>query len=753
MAETQAPSRARVRGRYATPEQAKEFEVFQRWKAELEFAQKDKQYTKWLDRCKQITRRYRDERQNEYEDSARKLNILWSNTQTLKPALYGKQPKPIVERRFMDRDPVARVASTVLERVLSFQMEVGYYHASTDHGVLDYLLYGMGQSWLRYEPTIESEIEGYENEEVQAQEKTAEEIAEEGDGEPYETLAYEKVCDDYVYYQDFLWSPARCWNEVRWAARRSFLEKAQIEERFGKEKADKITLDYVPDRMQGETYDEKTVGYFKKATVWEIWNKPDRKVYFVAPGTAGMVLEVRDDPLHLEGFWPCPEPLFATQTNDTIVPVPDYAEYQDQAKELDDLTNRIARVTTAVKVAGVYNSEYDALARLLQEGVDNKLVPVDSWAAFAEKGGVPGAISLVPLKDIIETLLRLYEARAQVKSDLYEITGISDIVRGYSGAGGAKTATEQRIKGQFASLRLEDRRAAVARFCRDKLCIMGEMVSEIFSDDSLFQMSGYAEIVRDKVRQAVERVPKPQPPQLPPETPPEQAQAMQAQAQQQFQIAQQQASQQAQQQAMQEFQGALEILRSDKLRGFRIDIETDSTIQVDAQADKEAAIELVNATFQGLSQAGEVFAAVPELVKPIGDLLMFAYRRFRVGRTVEAEFSEAFDQMVERIENPGPQKPTEEEIKAQAEQAKQQAESQREQMRFQAEMQEKQMDLQMKEREHELKIAEMNAEWQLEQNRFALEERKMGLKEREMQMQAALKSQQAQQKQNGAEAH
>ena len=348
MAEPTPPARTRVRGRFATTEQAQEFEIFQRWKAELEFARKDKEYTKWLERCKKITRRYRDERNDAYQESERRLNILWSNTQTLKPALYGKQPIPIVERRFMDRDPVARTASTILERVLSFQMEVGYYHGSTDRGVLDYLLYGMGQTWLRYEPQIEQEIEGDENAEIQAQEKTAEQVQEDGDGEPYETLAYEKVCDDYVYYQDFLWSPARCWGEVRWVGRRSYLEKSQIAERFGKEKADKITLDYVPDRMQGENYDEKTVGYFKKAEVWEIWNKPDRKVYFIAPGTAGMVLEVRDDPLKLQCFWPCPEPLFATQTNDTIVPIPDYAQYQDQAKELDDLTNRIAKITTAV---------------------------------------------------------------------------------------------------------------------------------------------------------------------------------------------------------------------------------------------------------------------------------------------------------------------------------------------------------------------------------------------------------------------
>jgi hypothetical protein len=51
---------------------------------------------------------------------------------------------------------------------------------------------------------------------------------------------------------------------------------------------------------------------------------------------------VRDDPLKLEGFFPCPPPLNATIAQGSTIPVPDYVLYQDQAEELDDLTGRIA---------------------------------------------------------------------------------------------------------------------------------------------------------------------------------------------------------------------------------------------------------------------------------------------------------------------------------------------------------------------------------------------------------------------------
>lgn len=734
-----------------TPEQKEKREsreTFARWSAEIQFAQSDKAYVAWLDECDKIIRRYRDKRDDDTGNAAtaqRKFNILWSNVQTLKPAIYARMPKPIVERRFMDKDPVARTASMVLERATAFQMEVGYYHQSTGKAVLDYLLPGVGQVWCRYEPQIVEQYEAAANAEVEAQEKTAEDVAEDGDGTPYEAVAFEKVCVDYVYFKDFLWSASRCWEEVRWVARCSYLSRSEIAERFfggDLEKAKKISLDYTPDRTKNTGYDDdKRHEYLKKAAIWEIWNKADRKVYFIAPGSPDMgCLEVVDDPLKLEGFFPCPEPLFTTQTNDTLLPVPDYHEYEDQAKELDDLTNRISRLTEAVKAAGVYDSSAPALARLLQQGYDNQLLPVDSWAAFAEKGGIPGAISLLPMKEIIEVLIRLYEARAQVKADLYEITGISDIVRGFSG-GPAKTATEQRIKGQFASLRLEDRRAAVARFCRDAVHIIAEIASEHFSPDSLMQMSGYPQIVQDKVAKAVAGVKPPQAPQPQPAQPgapvdPMQAQRSQIMVQQQHQMMQQQAAQAVEQEALAEFAKALELLRSDKLRGFRIDIETDSTVQVDAQADKEAAVELTTATFQGLGNAAPLLAQAPELIDPIGQLLMFTFRRFRVGRSMESSLEAALEQIKERLSGPRP--PSPEQQKIEGELKKQQMEMQRSQQEGQIDMASKQLDMRLQQQEAALKEREMAMEARMMQLEAALKVQELQLKERELGMQAAV---------------
>ena len=747
-----------------TPPQA-EREVFARWKAAIDFAQKEEKYRDWLDRSEKIVKRYRDERKYS-ELQRRRMNILWSNVQTLFPAVYGKMPKPIVERRFMDRDPAARTASMILERVLTFQMETGYYHASVERAVLDYLLPGMGQIWLRYEPTFEAEemSEGNEREEAEVKAdapRSAEEVEEQGDGTPYQKLAYERTCKDYVYYRDFLWGSARCWAEVPWVARRVWLTHTEIAEKFydgDLDKAKLITLDYTPERLadKSTSNDEKSISFFKKAEIWEIWNKADRAVYFIAPSTPGVVLKEEKNPvLDLENFWPCPEPLFATQTNDTIVPIPDFAEYQDQAQELDDLTNRISVITTAVRANGVYDASVPALSRLLQEGTDNKLIPVDSWAAFAEKGGMAGGVDLLPMKEIIEVLLRLYEARAQVKNDLYEVTGISDIVRGQS-TGGAKTATEQRIKGQFGSMRLNSRQEAVARFCRDVLRIDAEICCEMFSDASLMQMSGYEQIIADDVQKAIEEVPEPGQEQIQAIAQQMQAQAMQAgmqpdpqalmqmaqqQAMAQYQQAQQQAGEAARAKDLEEFARALKILRSDKLRGFRVDIETDSTIAADAEADKAAAVELFAGTMQGINAIAPIAQVAPELIEPIGDMLMFVYRRFRVGRSMESKLEEAIVKVGERIEaaaqNPPP---SPEQVKAQAEIQKQEMETKRAQEEFAMDKERQRMELEALRVKSEIDIAQMMAKLEVEKQKLELEREKLGLQAQAAAQDAAIKA-------------
>ena len=197
-----------------------------------------------------------------------------------------------------------------------------------------------------------------------------------------------------------------------------------------------------------------------RALVYEVWDKPTLKAYWVSPSVPEL-LDEKDDPLQLEGFFPCPRPLYATMTNESLEPVPDFSLYQDQAKELDTLADRIQGLINALQVKGVYDASVSELTRLFTEGDNTNLIPVKNWAPFAEKNGLAGAIDIVDLKPIYEALRAAYDSVQQVLQQIYDLTGISDIIRGASNAN--ETATAQRIKGQYASLRLKSMQTEVAR--------------------------------------------------------------------------------------------------------------------------------------------------------------------------------------------------------------------------------------------------------------------------------------------------
>jgi hypothetical protein len=364
------------------------------WLSSLKLAKKEDE--KWVERSKKIVRRYKDERQG-WSDNTKRYNILWANIQTIFPALYGKTPRADVQRRFKDQDPVGRTSSQILERALQYEIDhYGDFDAAIKGAVLDRLLPGRGVAWVRFETKDIAQAE----------------IVEEATLEAAPDYEYECTPVDYVYWEDFRCSPARVWEEVTWVARRVYMSKSDVIERFGEEAKD-VPLTHEPiglDELKTTNNEHVDAGDLKKAQVWEIWDKPSKTVYWVAEGYHKL-LDKKEDPYGLDCFWPCPKPLFSTQTNDTLVPVPDYSMYQDQADELDKVTNRIAMLVEACKVVGVYDASQTNVQRMLSEGINNTLIPVDTWAALAEKGGIRGVVDFLPLDMVLTALDECYRAR------------------------------------------------------------------------------------------------------------------------------------------------------------------------------------------------------------------------------------------------------------------------------------------------------------------------------------------------------
>lgn len=645
-------------------------------------------FKRWEERSAKIVKRYRDDSRTQSENETAKFNILWSNVQTLIPAVYAKLPKADVSRRFSDNDPVGRVASLLIERALDYEIEhYPDFRATMKNAVEDRFLGGRGVGWVRYDPHIKQQEPNEPEDGVQLTEDVdmPDEGGLPGEGdtenmtagqeEPAEEIEYECAPTDYVHWKDFGHSVARTWEEVTCVWRWVYMSKEALVERFGAEKAAKIPTNMAPDELNKRS-NAKPLN--DKAKVCELWDKEKGCAYWFVEGIPDM-LDERDDPLQLEGFFPCGKPLFATTTSDSLVPVPDFTLYQDQANELDILSDRIDGLVKALRVRGVYDSSIPALQRLLTEGDNNTLIPVETWAQFSEKNGLAGAIDLLPLDMIASTLVEAYGAHDQVKNQIYEITGISDIVRGQGAA--SETATAQRIKGQYAGLRLKSMQETVALFATSLLRLKAQIICTKFQPDTILSYAAAAQMT-------------PEDQQLIPQ--------------------------------------AMQLIANNPLRTFRIEVAADSLVELDEQEEQQSRVEAITGISTFLQQAVPAAQASPELLPMLMGMLKFLISGFKQARQLEGVIDQAAQKLEEAAKQPKPD----------PEAAKAQAQAQTDQMKAQIKAQTDQQAAQIKaQTELQVENARLQADMQRMQMEMRLEAQKAQF---EAQMEAQRLAQEAQ---------
>jgi len=618
----------------------------------------EKEFKKWEGRVEKIIRRYRDEPQNSRGYNLSKMNILWSNVQTAMPAVYARLPKPDVSRRFKDNDPVGRVAANILERALDFEIDhYNDYRATLDQCVLDRFLGGRATSWVRYEPhivTVDQPEDGLEiTEDVDE--------AEDETPEANEQIEYECSPCDYVSWKDFGHSVARTWEEVTTVWRKVYMGREALVERFGEEIGYKIPLDTKPEDLKKIS---DNGGDHYEAMIYEIWDKPSNTAYWLSK-SLGQMIDQKEDPLELDGFWPCPRPLFATLTNESLIPVPDFALYQDQANTLDILADRIEGLIKALQVKGAYDSSVPELARIFTEGESGTMIPVKNWAAFAEKNGLKGSINLVELQPIFQALEACYRAVDEQKKQIYEITGLSDIVRGSTEAG--ETATAQKLKGQFGSMRLRQMQMKVAQFATELLQIKAQIICKHYTTDTIIKIGGCTEL---------------------PEA--------------DFNLVPQ----------------AIKLLKNVDASSFRIEIAADSMVQMDEIQEKQDRVEFLTATSQYMEKVLPVGQQSPELVPLLMEMLKFGVTGFKAGKGLEGEIDATADKLKQIAAQPKQPQPNPDLIKIQAQT---QADQQQMQMNAQAKQQEAQIQMQLEQHKQEMQAQQIQHQNQIEAQRSALE--------------------------------
>ena len=641
-----------------------------------------------------------------------RYNVLWSNFKVQLPSIFARSPVPVVERRFIDDvDAVGRLSAKTVERMLVNDLEEDDPEDVFSAVATDLLLCGRGVPWVRYDPTIDrTELQvwpGVEGGFVDGEGESVETSGvKEKDGRyTYirEEVVEEHAPIEYVFWRDFLHKPCKSWRELEhngWVCRRTWMTRAEGVRRFG-DIFHKVPLESRPEYMKDEL-PEGVASVVKLGEIYEIWDASSREVFWIARNFDGGPLDRQPDPLHLRRFFPCPPPIYSTLATDSLIPTPDYQQYESLAMELDEVTHRISLLLKAVAVKGLYDNSLSGLGNLLQ-GAENTMVPVPGLAArLSATGGradIGAVIQFLPIDVITKALDILYIAREQIKATLFEVTGIADIVRGHVNP--REKLGQSQLKGEATNRRTRPRQNRMSRLVKQTLGIKAEIMAEHFDPAQIRRMSAF-----DYIPEVV------------------QARANNPAAPDKM------------------FAQVMELIASDRLRDFRIDVETDSTIEIDEERAKGARIEFLRALGPFMEKTIPVAGSDPKLGTVLMEALLWLTKGFRAGRGMESSLEQLVQMAREAAKQPQQPQPNPEEKKAQAEIKVLEQRSEIEiaalekktQIEIQGQREQAALKQQTMQTQFEIKLAEAN----LDERKLALEERAVGIKERSLLVQEKL---------------
>jgi hypothetical protein len=622
----------------------------------------------------------------------REFNLFWASVEVIKPSIYSRPPVPVVTPKFKDRVPVKRVTAEMLERCTV----VGFDISDIDQVMLgirdDLAINARGVMWLTYETKADSDLDS------------------------------ERVCIEHLDRNDFLHEPVREWAEVGWVARRAWLTKKEARKRFRKTSGDAYQqAEYSVRREDKENGGDDGA---RKAGFWEVWHKDDNRVYWVEP-TVDVFLDEGEPHLKLKSYFPCPRPAYATLQRRSLVPVPDISYIEDQLEQINELTSRIHGLVGNLQVKGLYpagGDVGDAVEMALKMDSDQIMVPVPAAILSTAQAG-RDLVQWIPITEVAQTIIAAIEARRELIGNVQELLGVADIMRGETEA--QETFGAQKLKAQFGSVRIRDKVNELVRIARDAVNIMADIMATEFSFDTLLEMSQMEIPTKSEIQKQLDSIKQTARKEL--EALAKQAEEAMAnpqmaqQAEQDPQAAQAKL-QEAQQGIIQKYQPQIqklgqavtvedvkELLESQKTRAFVFDIETDSTIYPDEQAEKEARNEFMTAFVTATQSLAALAMSGPAGAKMAGGLIKFQLGPYRAGRELEGLVDEWVDSMTNAQPQPNP-----EVLKAQAEQQYKMQQLALEDKKFQGDQQFKGQELQLRSRELDIREQEIAQKPQIE---------------------------------------
>ena len=519
------------------------------------------------------------------------FNILHSNVEIIVPAIYNSTPVPDIRERWPTKQPEQppqmpqgmppqggpqqqmqppmpepqtpfRDVAELLERAITLQIDDNLLDGEVEAAAQDAFMAGRGIVRVK----LEADIEDFE--------ETREVVDPASGAVSYEEVEGQNVTNERVKYEVVSWrdyreGPATRFDSITWMGFKHYLTSEDVE-KMGGDMLESQALEEIPTDNESSAED---------VAVWEIWCRDKMEVLFIRESD-GVIVDRQDDPLGLSGFFPIPKPIQPITLSNKRMPVNPYVIYGKQAEELDRVTKRINAIISGLKIRGGVAGDVENI-KALADADDNELIAIENVEGLAQTGGLDKAIIWWPVDKAIQVLRELYIARDQIKQLIYEITGISDIVRGQTQA--AETATAQQIKTQWGSIRIKKMQRLIERHVRDLFVLTSEIIAKNFTITTL------KDITRMDITPEME-----------------------------------------------------EILNG-SMKQYHINIESDSTVRADLSRQKGEMEGFLQGTAAFFSTMAPVVQQAPQMAGPVTDLYASFARQFNLGKQSEDAIEEMGD--------------------------------------------------------------------------------------------------------------
>lgn len=575
------------------------------WQKQLEVAYANPIYKRWRKSARDITRRYRnqafsnsDNKKAKLDDECKGYNLLYRNVSVRLPFILPFIPKVQVDRTNRDNDQVARVASMILERTTAKLTECEQFKRALSYAKLDAELTNFGVIWVSYAPYYTAE-----------------------------GLLKEDITFDYVSSDDFIWQKSKKWDDCGWVARRLRMTEEDIRKQFKNIRLPESVSDEELDELEKQGLIDEKDRDDKTISVYEIWDKWDRKVYIFHPSYK-KILATYNYPYDIE--FPCSKPLSYDDFTDSTIPLSRHAQYLEQYKAVDQINRKITRIKDSLRVAGGYDASVADFGKMFDADNENSLIGLKNVEKLQGKG-IESLIWMLPQDNIAKALETLKIVRDEYISDIQKGLGIYDVLEGETQA--QEAYGTNRLKGSFGTMRLQDDQKDAIYFVQDTIRIACDIICQTFEPLSLLT---YSTIEYSN-------------------------------------------------QNLQLIMQAIELLKTEMLKNTRLTISLED-VRSYYDSDYKANIsELWTNVFNQLAAVSTMVQQIPEMAIIAKPAIMSMIRGYKVGAFVEQQMEEAIDNAIAAYQQrmAQPQQPSPEMLKMQNEQQKTQLQAQKLQLEAQ----------------------------------------------------------------------